>query len=330
MPMGDTDTRTVTLVDIPLVKRLTEKGIVLDSETSLTRDPHGPKSASLSTLLLQRNLYTLLARSDKQQVVGQFRLKPDDPNAHIVYIAPALQEDAEDTLWLHILDAMAREAGRHSAHCLIAEVDESSMLFETLRAAGFAVYARQEIWRHLPGDYPEPAEDIELADETADDALGVQSLFCNTVPSLVQQVAAPSGDGHGLVYRQDGRVEGYLAISEGKHGVYIIPYLRPEHLSLASPIIHAAIKQSSRAAKAPVYVCVRRYQDWLEGALFDLDFEPWAQRAVMVRHIAAGVRQAVFTPLRDKLEVVTSPVQPPTKYYHRRYKNRSHRVHEGS
>ena len=64
--------------------------------------------------------------------------------------------------------------------------------------------------------------------------------------------------------------------------------------------------------RVPVYVVVRRYQDWLEDALVDLGFEPWTRQAVMVRHIAAGVRQASFAPLARNLEGVSSSIKPPT------------------
>jgi hypothetical protein len=62
----------------------------------------------------------------------------------------------------------------------------------------------------------------------------------------------------------------------------------------------------------PVYVRVRRYQDWLDDALMQLGFDLCARQAVMVKHIAAGVRAAAFTPLSQRLEAVPSPAKPPT------------------
>jgi hypothetical protein len=314
MPIRDADIRSITLVDIPLVRRLSEKGTVLDSELSLTRDPHGPHTALLSTILLpQRGLHTLVARADKQTVVGQFRLRPDEQNAQIVYIAPHLKEDVEDTAWLHILDAMAREAGKLGAHSLVAEVNEESSLFETMRQVNFAVYARQEIWRREPGDYP-VIDPVELTEEDEPDSVGIHSLLCTTMPSLIQQIAAPPGDLQGLVYRKGERIEGYIAVSEGKHGVYLIPYLHPDIISDAPAVIEAAINYTQRAGKVPLYVCVRRYQDWLQGALSQLYFEPLANQAVMVKHLAAGVRNAGFAPVSQVIEAPHSPVPPSSKH----------------
>jgi hypothetical protein len=312
MPKHEVDTRAVKLVDIPLVNRLVEKGTLLDSEIGFTRSADGPNSALFSSFFLpQRGLHTLVSRCDKQHVVGQFRLRPDETQAKIVYLAPNLEHTMDDTLWLHILDAMAVEAGRRGAHMLTAEIDEYLQLFQTMRESGFAIYARQEIWQRLPDDLS-PIEPVELTEETEADAHGIQMLYSNIVPRLVQQIAVPPSFSKGWVYRKNERLEGYIAVSEGKCGVYLMPYLHPDVFSEAPAIIAGAIARASRADKVPVYACVRRYQDWLEDALVDLGFEPLTRQAVMVRHISAGVRQASFARLSQKLEAIPSAVKPPT------------------
>lgn len=310
----ETETRGVKLVDIPLVKRLVESGTILDSELSLTRAAHGPNSDLFSSFFLpQRGLHTLIARADQQHVVGQFRLRGDENQARIIYLAPGLEYGADDTAYLHVLDAMAAEAGKRGAHMLTAEVGEHLELFQTMRVAGFAIYARQEIWQRVP-DEPLPVPDmpITLVEESEADAHGIHMLYCNIVPRLVQQIAIPPGHSHGLVYRKNDRIEGYIAVSEGKHGVYLMPYLHPDVFSEAAAIIAEAMRHSALAHRVPVSVCVRRYQDWLEDALVDLGFEPLIRQAVMVRHIAAGVRQKSFVPLAHKLEAIPSPIKPPT------------------
>jgi len=316
MPNHSTDTRAVKIVDFPLVRRLADKGIVLDSELCFTRaEDELPNSLFYSVLAGQRGLYTLLARSNHEHVIGQYRLKQYDHYAQIVYMAPRLEDGVDDTLWLHMLDAMAASAGRGGAHVLTAEVDEDSRLFQTMRTAGFAVYARQEIWRRSPGqaqvlDTPLRAE---LREQEDADSLDIQALYCNIVPRLVQQIVIPSSDSRGLVYRPGGRMEAYIAVSEGKCGIYLMPYLHPDILfKEAAAILEGVVSRLPRADRLPVYVCVRRYQDWLEDTLADLGFESVAEQAVMVRHIAAGVRQANFAPLIQTLEVVPSTVRPPS------------------
>ena len=307
----DVEARAVTIVDIPLVMRLTEHGTVLDSELGYTRDVQGPNGTLLS-LLPQRGLHTFIAKEDKQSVVGQFRVKSDDPNAQLIYLAPAMKEDDDDTAWLHILDAMAREAGKHHVHNLIAEVDENTQLFKTLRTSGFAVYARQEIWRRNTGHYPEDnAEPILLEEQTDADLMGIQSLFINTVPSLVQQIAMPTSDSTGLIYRKGEHVEAYIGISEGKYGIFLIPLIHPDSSREARDIIKSAIKHHTRAEKLPIHVCVWRHQEWLDASLIALGFEGGIKKAVMVRHIAAGIRHAQFKPVEESLR--TAPIKPPTR-----------------
>jgi hypothetical protein len=315
MSLRDTsETRAVTLVDLPLIRRLSENGMVLDSELYFTRNANGSQSARFFTLLLPyRGVHTLVTRLDKQHIMGQFRLRPDSTFAHMAYIAPTLEANSDDTLWLHVLDAMAVEAGRRGAHILAAEVDENAPLFKTMRTAGYAIYARQEIWQRLPNDEPLTAAEaaVELTEATDADVTGIQVLYANIVPRLVQQIADLPGDGRGFVYRKDERVEGYIGVAQGKLGVYLMPHLHPDVFSDARDILAAAIGRIERARQVPVFVRVRRYQDWLDNALTDLGFELHARQAVMVKHIAAGVRSAAFAPLKRQLEAVPSPAQPP-------------------
>lgn len=189
-----TDTRTMTLVDLPLIRRLTAQGTILDTEIGLTRNVRGANGSLFTNLLFPRGTYTLVAHSDEQPVIGQIRYRPDDINAHIVYLAPTLEKweaDIDHTVWLHILDAMTREAGKHGAHSLIAEVETSSPLFELLRTARFSTYARQVIWQS-PIAPDNLTTTITLTEENRDDQLGITALITNTVPTMIQQVAIPT------------------------------------------------------------------------------------------------------------------------------------------
>lgn len=323
MPSHDVEIRAAKLVDLPLISRLIEKGTALDSELWCTREAVGSQSALLSSIPLpQRELFTLVGRVGRQPVVGQFRLRSYDHLAQMVYIAPSLEADICDTAWLHLIDAITAEAGRRGAHILSAEVDEDSPLFITMRSAGFAVYARQQLWMRAPG---QPQRDdvlpAMLTEETAADSGDIQLLYSNLVPRLVQPVVGPPPDCRGFVYRSvahrpdrpDNCVQGYVAVSEGRSGIYLLPYLHPDVLfSEATAIIAGVLSRIPRAERLPVYVCVRRYQDWLEEMLIDLGFVSGKQQAVMVRHIAAGVRHAAFAPLSQALEMIPSPIRPPT------------------
>lgn len=328
MPSRDVDTRAVTLVDLPLVTRLLDKGTVLDSELEFTRDVHGLNGSVFSAILLpQRGLHTLVTRAGKVSLVGQMRMRGEHI-AHITYLAPALDVGMDDTAWLHMLDAMAREAGRHNAHVLAAEVDEDSHLFETMRTVGFAVYARQQIWRRLPGPSPNVDLDLQVDDVTEDDLPGIQSLVANTVPKLIQTVAMPAPDARGWVYRKNGRIEAYLMATEGRQGVYIVPYIHPDCSLEVAGIFDAALRRAAQHSKAPVYVCVRRHMGWITSTLEYIDFEPGPRQAVMVRHITAKIRQAHFRTIEEGINAMPAP-KPPTKpLSHNRMDSYRHLVQE--
>lgn len=313
-PNSDIDVRGAKLVDMPAMLRLADSVTILDTELAYTREASPTHNSLISGAIFQRGSYTLVGRFDRQQVIGQFRLKSHDHLAQIIFVAPSLEENAVDTAWLHLLDTMASEAGKRGAHMLTAEVDESTPLYKTMRSSNFAVYARQEIWRgSLPLTGVLPAK---LVKETNEDSFDIQVLYSNIVPRFVQPIAVPSSDSEGYVYREDGRVRGYVAVSEGKTGVYLMPFLHPdvvfrEAASILAGAIYADSRIASRAEKVPIYVCVRRYQDWLESALQELGFERCGQHAVMVRHIAAGIRQPAFAPLAQALDAIPSPVHAP-------------------
>lgn len=312
-PHDTAETHTVSLVDLPLVRRLAERGVILDSESGYTR---GDSGTSFFTLLLpNREVHTLVTRIDQLQLVGQFRLRSNEHHAHIIYIAPGMEkEDDDNTVWLYMLDALAVAAGRRGAHTLAAELPESDPLFTTLRAANYAIYARQEIWEHSPlndGDLPLPVHEITLTEATRDDLQGIHLLYSNIIPRLVQQVSDLPDVCEGLVYRKNERVEGFIAISEGKYGLYLMPHLHPDVFSEARDIMTLALAQVGRTRK-PIFVRVRRYQDWLDNVLDDLGFTMVTQQALLIKHIAAGVRTTAFTPLHQKFEGIPSQVKPPT------------------
>lgn len=310
----DIDTHVVTLVDLPLVTRLSERATVLDNEIGFTREAQGPNGMMLSSILLpQRHLHTLVTRSGKRHVVGQFRMKTE--TAHIVYITPDIHTtDHDDRLWLHLLDTMAYEAGKHNAHVLMAEIDEDALLFEAMRTCGFAVYARQLIWRRPP--LPSAGLDClwTLREATPADFPAVQSLVAQTVPPFMQQIDLPTGNGW-LCRQNEERLMAYVDVTEGKQGIYLTPYIHPEFMSAAPAILDRIIRQIDRHDKLPVYMRVRRYQEWLSSAMEMLHFEPGPRQAVMVKHIAASIRQPAFKAVSQGIAVLagngSSSIQRP-------------------
>jgi len=142
--------------DVGLVKTLADRGICLDSETGLTQGNHPLQHALLAYLMPMAGAPTLIWRADgnHQAAFGQLRHRPGEGHARVLYIAPAAGDQAAG--WQHVIERLAVEAGERRAQNLIAEVNEKSPEFETLRQTGFAIYARQRIWRQEPARSPAP------------------------------------------------------------------------------------------------------------------------------------------------------------------------------
>ncbi len=293
--------RPFYLRDLLLLQRLQGRGVSLDSESYLVRGLHPARDALLARLSLSGlGTPTLIVCTGRVCLAAQFRHVPGDTHAHLTFVAPAPPDGRADTGlesgWLYALDALAQEAARRGAHTLHAEVDENSAIFEWLRRAGYAAYARQDLWRRAPAPPPPVHGCAPLRWATPHDSFGIRALVDRAVPRLVQQ-ADPALPLDGLVYLCDAEVRGYLYVGEGSRGVYLRPYLLPDAYDEARAVLDSALALLPRAVRVPVYCCVRRDQDWLRGPLAEQGFVPWARQTVMVKHMTARVQHPAFAPL---------------------------------
>ena len=293
------DAHTLTITDIPHILRLADDGLVLDTRLRCTT--HSAANGRWFTSMLPHtSRHTLVARRNGRRVVGQFYITPDQTCARIVYLAPHLQPEADDSAWLLILDAMVREAGRRGAHTLVGELDEESSLFVTMRQAGFAVYARQQLWLFPRSPATYLAGTFDLQPTTAADTLHVSLVYQRVVPSLMQNVL-PAPEPQGFLYREGGQVMGFISVTDGRDGVYVVPYL--DHRIAADPaeVILAALALVPRVDERVMTLQVQRHLGWMGGPLIAAGFEVVGKQAVMVRHIAAGIHSPGFKSLEKKL-----------------------------
>lgn len=300
--MGGAEPRSVTPLDLPLVRRVISQHLPLDISAALSRGISGMEDALLSSVpLTDLGAPTMVLRQGEKAYVGQFRQSADKTVAHLTFLAPEPGE-ADVYEWTRLLEAITFEAGKRGAHLVKAEVAENHPVFAAFRIAGFAVYARQVILRRSPGH---PANvnghrngNFVLRPQCERDAIPVATLYANTVPRLLQQVEPPPGpDSSGLIYERDGQIAGYLAVIEGKSGIVIKPYFHPEVYDEAAEIIMSALKWIARAEQQPVYLYARAYQDWLRGALERVEFEPWTHQALMVKYALVRVERVETGPL---------------------------------
>jgi hypothetical protein len=290
------EVRPFSPIDLPLVRRLTPQGVSLDSATNLTRGVNIIEGAVWGAVpLADLGTPTFVIRQSEHNYVAQFRHKTGEQHAHIVFIAPDLTRCESEHAWLNLLDAMTAAAGRRGATTLNAEVAETSEEFLTLQQAGFAIYARQEIWKRHPAPVPAKGNPV-LRPSSDTDAIGIHSLYASIIPRMVLHADELPDPRHGgLVYEHNGKIAAFFAAQEGKYGIYVRAFIHPDECNgQVDKILHNALAFLPRAEKLPVYFSVRRYQSWLGGALEALGFEPSASQAVMVKHTVCRIEHPVL------------------------------------
>ncbi len=286
--------------DFGLIRRLSERGVCFDSEAALTRGPHTLQSAVLSFLAPGAGLPTFIWRNEEHDAVegfGQLQFRHGDELARLVFVAPSFTEESP---WEALLERLTVEAASHGAHNLVAEVNEEGPEFEAMRRFGFAIYTRQHVWRAgKPRGTTAPFDTIRLHPQHSSDSFGIQSLYANIVPRLVQQVEPPPARyGHGYVFESSGEISAFFDVSRGPLGVWVQPYLHPSAFDDSLALLADLLRQFTDRETVPIYVCVRSHQDWLRTPLANLGFEDWAQQAVMVKRLVVRVSEPEFNPLQ--------------------------------
>ncbi len=292
--------RPLDLLDLPLLSRYRRDVLPLHSARLLTRGNPFGAMALLSYLNPRRYIYTAVATENGDSLMGQVILDGDETSAWLTFLAP---KENTNNLTLSLLDHLATQAGDWGAFHLLAEVDENSPAFRSLRQVGFAMYAWQRVWKLPKMEKPNEGGSWREAEET--DWPAVQALHGQIVPALIQPVDALPKQASGLVCRLEGNLQAYVAVNSGPAGVWIQPLIPPE--SGCGPDRLAGMPGwGSR----PVYVCVRSYQAWLETVLEDLGAEAGPRQAVMVRRLAKTIKEPQAVSVMEKALVKAKPAAP--------------------
>jgi hypothetical protein len=294
--------RSFTLRDLALVRRLSEQGLSLHAESALA-DNLQPLRGALFGMVARSESPTLIWKSEDGESAGfiQILLEEDRQHAHILYLSPDLaQQDGEkplegdavngnENVWLSLLDQAVSVVGKYGVHSLVAEVDETGPELPILRRAGFAVYARQDIWA-LEGDTAvigKTDETYKLRPRLEKDDWDIQLLYANTVPRLVQLVEPipPIAAGSTWVQRDDkNELAAFMHIHEGGVATWMRFFIHPSAESDSADILKAALLVKKPHPSRPVYLCLRRYEGWVPGVLQNTGFSKWGSQAVLVKH----------------------------------------------
>ena len=296
--------------DVGLVKTLADRGVCLDSETGLTQGNHPLQHALVSYLMPMAGAPTLIWRADGDPgaIFGQLSHRQGEGHARLLYVAPAAQ--AESDGWQRLIERLAVEAGERRAQNLIAEVNEKSPEFEALRQAGFAIYARQTLWKLAPRQPATKAsETVAVRPAERSDSIGVNTLYSNVVPRLVQQVEpGPQHIERGYVLEDGGELVAYLDVRRGPQGIWVEPFLHPQAYDLSEAVLETCLQLLPSPSEKPLYVCVRRYQDWLQNVVTRVGFESLGSQVVMVKRLAVRLSEPLLKPLKVGEGQVPTPI----------------------
>jgi len=284
--------RTFDWRDLPTLQRYRQQSVFLNSALVLTRGPVLLSGALLSSLAPGMGVFTSVSVSGGNAnpvIIGQLMHSSGAPCAQLTFLTPekALESDG----LLPLLDYLSVQAVEKGAFHVLADVDEQSAAFDALRQAGFAIFARQRIWR-LAGQPVGESKPFAWRAAKDQDLIAVRSLYNNLVPGLVQQVEPfPADRLRGLVYGKGNDLLAYVELKYGNRGVWAQPFIHPDAEDAAEHLAGLFQNLPHRHSR-PVYVCVRSYQFWLEQAIGGMGAEPGPRQAMIVKHLAVAQKAA--------------------------------------
>jgi hypothetical protein len=280
--------RRFELRDSLLIQRLTNQGICFDTRTALTSDLHLLRNAVAAGLFPSLLPEThVIDRAGKPFGFAQLSHPRGSPTSRLRFYAPREIGMLEPGSGL--MESLLSESGRRFAQYLLAEAEEGTEQFGFLRREGFAVYARQDIWKGTAAPaMPSPQPEGNLRPLQAADRLGVLGLYSSVVPALVQQVEGLPRPLRGWGLIEEGELVGVFLTQIGTRGLWMEPILHPgaRHVAEWTAALIAALNIHSAL---PLHVCVRSYQDWLGAILRDFQFSLCGEQAVMARRVVVPV-----------------------------------------
>jgi hypothetical protein len=186
-----------------------------------------------------------------------------------------------------LLDHLVIQAGEWKAFHVMAEVDELSRIFPTLRTSGFSVYAWQKMW-----DVSQIEKTVSTSSQgwrrmNSVDLPVVQSLHYQIVPPLMHPVEPAPKRVIGFVDSEN--IKCYASVTAGMYGIVLTPLIHPDERNVSEKIASLVANLPDRRGRK-IYLCVRSYQTWLEPVLEDLGAQASPRQAVMVKHLVRMIK----------------------------------------
>lgn len=189
-------------------------------------------------------------------------------------------------------DYLCYKAGEMGAVNVLAQLEESDPLFESLRRAGFNAYGWEAAWK-----FPNKVDSSSISNSkwtiaAPTDEPQLRNLFQSLVPPIVQAAETfTNGGTKRLVYREKDEIVAYIESSNGPAGLYLKPLVHPAAAEI-KPLLTDLAAQFVDLGQ-PVYLQVRSYQAWLLETLEAIGGESSAHFTLLVKHLAIMQRNGV-------------------------------------
>ena len=319
--------------DLLLLLQLQGKGVSLWPAEAFTR-PRLPVWSALTSLvsLDEPRAVTLVLNEPRPsgarlQGFLQADQPPTWPEMYLRYISPAVDGAAETweatrTVWTRLLTHAVSAAGERGLQRVFASVPDQSEALQVMIAAGFSVYAREEIYRLIPDAYPQAAAGEGIRPERSVDAWYVSQLFREVVPHLVQQAEALaaskgveaangllSGErGEGFVLADQSAVVGYGHLLPGRAGHWLTLIVHPRAYDRAEALLDYGLALLNYYPAHPVYCALREYQGGVRALLQARGFALVSRQCRVVKHTTARVAE----PARSLVHALEKRAEAPT------------------
>jgi hypothetical protein len=308
------------------VYRLQRKGISLDLQGNLTQPTSPLKEAWLAFLTQQamgQPTYVLYDLRDGEGFI-QVRYRPHQAAADVTYLAPSLPSSsrAADT-WSHLLDGAGIEAAGRGIQRMLANLPESGEV-DIFQQAGFTLYASEDIYRlHPPASDPGAGQQLALRPQRPEDWPAIQKLCVTITPQRVRQAEggialATSAERNRLRYVLPGEngddLMAALSVNLGKTAHWVRLLVHPaarqaakkDAVSLSESLLRWVLGELASRPVRAIYCNVRQYESGVRDGLQAVGFEPYATRALMVKHTLAWLK----TPAPETVPVLKSSAEP--------------------
>ena len=237
--------------------------------------------------------FTAVAESSdpSTSLISQVLHKAGERSARLNFLVMENSSDPDDVL--ELLDYLNGKAGEMGALNVLAEVSESSPVFELLRKTGYAPYGWEAAWKLPKKVALNINSDHEWTIAAATDDPQMRGLYQSLVPPIVQAAEAyGNGGARRLVYRENDEIVAFVESSAGPNGLYLRPLIHPAVLDI-NALLNALIGQFTDIGQ-PVYLQVRSYQAWLLNTLEMIGGESSNHFTLLVKHLAILQRNGVI------------------------------------